>query len=207
MNRRFFWAAISAAVLTTTLLSPAGVARADIPLPGHLTYIHPQMAFEGIAEQPDYVYYLRYLTFTGGPGGIPHSTIEVRDSKPFVLNCQRRLFDMKLLAIKRADFEKRSKAERSLDWLTDKAEGVLAVEVESPSTVAPKAAKQPPLTTYRVKWKDGKPAVEVVSRAKDQEANSGSVLPNSMAGLALAAGLASLGMLIMRRRNTARSAA
>jgi hypothetical protein len=163
------------------------------------------MAIEGIGEHADYVFCLRFITFVGGPGDTPHTVVQVRDSKPFILDCQRRLFDMKLLAIKRTDFEKRSKSEKSLTWLTDKTEGVLAAEVDAPSTVAPKKLKKPPLTTYRVKWKDGKLAVETVSAPKIEETNSGGVLPNSMAGLALAAGLASLGLLFARRRNAGRS--
>jgi hypothetical protein len=197
MIRRYFLAAFG-------VFAAAASARADIPLPSHLTYVKPQLAFEGIAEHADYVFCLRYLTFVGGPSGTPHTVIQVRDSKPFTLDCQRRLIDMQLLAIKKSDFENRSKDEKSLTWLTDKTEGVLAAEVDAPSTVAKKAAKTPPLSTYRVKLKEGKLAVESVSQPDDQESNSRGVLPNSIAGIALAVGLASLGLLLVRRRSTGR---
>jgi hypothetical protein len=198
MNQRHLLVAL-------TLLLSAASARADHAIPDYLTYVQPEMAFDGIAEQADYVFCLRYRTYEGGDKGVRHSVIRIRDSKPFVLDCNRRLEDMKLLAINRTDFEKRSKSEKSLTWLTEKTEGVLAAEVDPPSTKALKKAEKPPLTTYRVKLKDGKLAVETVSRPKVEETNSGGVLPNSMAGLALAAGLASLGLLFVRRRNTRRT--
>jgi hypothetical protein len=197
MHRRYFLAVIAT-------LTAASAARADIPLPDHLTYVDPQVAFDGIAENPDYVFYLRYLTFNGGPGNTPHTVVEVRDSKPFVLQTERRLMGMKLLAMKRTEFAKLANGQKSLDWLTDKTEGVLAAEFDEPSTVAPKKAKKPPLSTYRVQVKNGKLEVELVARTKLEETNSGGVLQNSMAGLALAGALASLGLLIMRRRNASR---
>jgi hypothetical protein len=55
-----------------------------------------------------------------------------------------------------------------------------------------------------VRMKDGKLEVETATRTKIQESNSRGVLQNSMAGLALAGALASLGVLIARRRNAGR---
>jgi hypothetical protein len=193
MLRRFI------ASLLVALVSES-VARADIPLPDHLKYADPEMTFGGIAEHPDYVFHLRFHTYNGNPDSTPYTVVEIPNSKPFPLKLQRRLGDMKLLAMKRTDFAKRAKDEKSLAWLTDKTEGVLAAEVEEPTTVVLKTAKKPPQATYKAQLKNGKLEVELVSRTKDPEANAGSVLPNSMAGLALAAGLASLGMLIVRRR-------
>ena len=36
---------------------------------------------------------LRYKTFSGGPARVPYTVVEVKDSKPFTLKLQRRLFD------------------------------------------------------------------------------------------------------------------
>jgi len=199
MNRRFTLAAIAALAMASTV-------RADIPLPDHLKYADPQVSFDGVAAHPDYVFHLRFLTFNGAPS-VPYTVVEVPDSKPFLLKLQRRLSNMQLLAMKRTDFAKRARNEKSIAWLTDKTEGVLAAEVDEPTTVVLKTAKEPPQATYRVQLKDGKLEVEVVQRTKSPEANAGRVLPNSMAGVALAAGLASLGMLIVRRRNAGRPAA
>jgi hypothetical protein len=197
MHRCYFLAVLAAFL-------PASAARADIPLPDHLHYVDPEIRFDGPAENPDYIFHLRYLTFTGAPGGTPYTVVEVRDSKPFLLNTERRLTDMKLLAMKRTEFTKLATGQKSLDWLSDKTEGVLAAEVDEPSTVAPKKAKKPPLSTYRVQVKNGKLELELIARTKLEETNSGGVLQNSMAGLALAGALASLGVLIARRRNAGR---
>src|SRR5688572_19381496 len=98
MNRRFALAAIAA-------LGLAASARADIPLPDNLKYADPQVAFEEVGKHPEFVFYLRYLTSNGGPSGVPHRLLPVKDSKPFGLNAERRLFEMQLLAMDRKEFE------------------------------------------------------------------------------------------------------
>ena len=66
--------------LAVGLLLVAAV-RADIPLPKTHKYVDPRVRFEGIDTHADYVFYLRYLTFTGGPSGVPHTTVEVNGKR------------------------------------------------------------------------------------------------------------------------------
>src|ERR1700680_2278567 len=81
-----------------------GGVRADIPLPPDIKYVDPRVSFEGVDKYPDQVFFLRYLTFTGGPGRTPYTLVEVKDTKPFNLNAQRRLINVQLLTMKRDDY-------------------------------------------------------------------------------------------------------
>lgn len=176
------------------------VASADIPLPRDLTYIDPRVRFEGIDKYPDQVFYLRFLTFTGGPGGVPYKLVAVKDTKDFALGAQRRLINMQLLALERKEFEKRAKEDSSLKWLTDKSEGVLAARVNTPSTTARRNEK-PPVTTYRVTLEDGKLKVEQVQSKKTSDATPIRAVPMVAVGLALTVSLSWLGIWLVRRRN------
>src|SRR5262245_50562557 len=99
-------------ILALTLnLIAAGTSWADIPLPKDQKYIDPQVRFEGAEKHPEYVFHLRYLTFTGGPGGVPPRLVRIADAKPFPLHAERRLINMQVLAMKRDEFEKRVKSE------------------------------------------------------------------------------------------------
>jgi hypothetical protein len=181
------------------LLAIAAAARADIPLPDNLKYVDPRVAFEGVEKHPDYVFHLRFLTFVGGPSGVPHRLVEVRNADAFNLNAQRRLFDMKLLAMDRKEFEKRSQGNKSLDWLTDETPGVIAAEVDSPSTTAPKKLAEAPVTRYRVELKGGKLTVETVADKQSGIIGRFDSLPTWIAGFALSAAIASGGFLLIRR--------
>lgn len=192
MNRAALFA--SALVLVS-----AAVASADVPLPKDLKYVDPRVSFEGIDKQADYVFYLRFLSFTGAPVGVPHMLIEVKDAKPFNLKAQRRLTDMSLLAMERKDFDKRKQDDASLKWLTDKTPGVLKAAIATPSTTASVNVKEVPVTAYKVTLKDGKLSAELVKDAKRSEAPAGP-LPVWGFGLVLAFSIAGLGLWFARRR-------
>jgi hypothetical protein len=179
----------------------AAVASADIPLPRDLKYVDPRVSFEGIDKQGDYVFYLRFLTFSGGPAGVPHTLIEVKDAKPFNLKAQRRLGDMTLLAMDRKEFDKRKKEDASLKWLTDKTPDVLKASVATPATTASVNIKEVPVTAYRVTLKDGKLSVEQVKAEKRSEAAPAGPLPVWGFGLVLAFSIAGLGLWFARRRS------
>ena len=89
--------------LCVALLFVGALAKpvlADIPLPSNQEYVQPTVQFTGIDELKDYVFQLRYLTFTGAPTGIPHRYATVASSKAFTLNAQRRVGDVQLLAMR-----------------------------------------------------------------------------------------------------------
>lgn len=176
----------------------AAVSSADVPLPKNLKYVDPRVRFEGIDKLPDQVVFLRYLTFSGGPANVPYKVVQVKDDKPFNLNAQRRLSNMQLLALDRKEFDKRAKDDPSLKWLTDKTEGVQHAAVATPSTTAPANSKEVPVTTYRVVFKDGKLAVEVVEDKKRSEAPAG-LAPVWVLGIVASVSLAWFGIWFTRR--------
>ena len=135
MGRTFVFAVASSLLFASAVL-------ADLPLPKNIKYVDPRVSFQGIEKNFDYVFYLRYLTFVGGPASVPHTLVEVKNSNAFNLNCQRRLMDMKLLALDRKEFDKRAKNDPSLKWLTHETEGVLWAEVSPPSTTAQADVKE-----------------------------------------------------------------
>jgi len=194
MRRTLILAVAGSLLVTSAVL-------ADLPLPRNLKYVDPRVSFQGIDKHPDYVFHLRFLTFQGGPGGVPHRLLEVKDSNAFNLNASRRLIDMKLLAMERKEFDKRAKNDRSLKWLTDKTEGVLSAEVAPPSTTAPASVKEAPVTSYRVLLKEGKLTVELVPDKKPGAAAPAGREPFWVAGLGLSAGLVWLGLWFARRRD------
>jgi hypothetical protein len=192
MGRTFTLAAVCSLLIVSA-------ASADLPLPKDIKYVDPRVRFEGIDAHADYVFHLRFLTFVGGPNGVPYTVIEVKDAKPFNLNAQRRLINMQLLAVERKEFEKRAKDEPSLKWLTDKTEGVLAAKVVSPSTTAPISIKEVPVTTYRVTLQDGKLKVELVEDKKRGQAAPFGSWPNVAFGVVSALSLAWFGIWFVRR--------
>jgi hypothetical protein len=179
----------------------ASVASADVPLPKDIKYVDPRVSFEGIDKQADHVFYLRFLSFNGGPAGAPYTLIEVKDSKPFNLKAQRRLTDMSLLAMERKEFDKRKQDDASLKWLTDKTPGVLKASIATPATTASVNIKEVPVTAYRVTLKDGKLSAELVKEGKRSEAAPAGPLPVWGFGLVLAFAIAGLGIWFARRRS------
>ena len=192
MGRTFVFA------VAGSLLFAAGVF-ADIALPGNIKYIDPRVSFQGIEKHPDYVFHLRFLTFSGGPANVPHRLVEVKDSSVFNLNAARRLTDMKLLALERKEFDKRAKDDPSLKWLTDKTEGVLWASVTPPSTTAPANVKEAPVTIYNVSLEEGKLTVELLPGNKRSETAPAGLLSTWVAGLGITACLVCMGLWLRRR--------
>ncbi len=174
-------------------------ASADIPLPKDLKHVDPVVRFDGVEKHPGQVFFLRFLTFTGSPAGIPHRLIEVKDGKPFALNAQRRLGDVKLLAVERKEFEKRAKEDGSLKWLTDKTAGILVANVPGPSTVAKAALKEVPVTAYQVAIKDGKLTVTKEALEGKSGGAGSPLLPLWAFGLLGAFAVAGFGVWVARR--------
>jgi hypothetical protein len=141
---------------------------------------------------------LRFLTFTGGPANVPYTLREVKDAKPFAMNAQRRLGNMTLLAMDRKEFQKRAKEDASLKWLTDKTEGVLKANLDTPDTVGSVKRKEAPVTVYRVTLKDGKLTAETT---RDKKRSDAGPLPMWGFGLVLAFSIAGLGIWFARRRS------
>jgi hypothetical protein len=185
--------------LAVVLAFVAASARADIPLPSNLQYVDPRVAFEGVDKYPDHVFFLRFLTFTGGPSGTPHRVLEIKNVQPFHLQAQRRLTDMKLLAMDRAEFEKQSQSRGTRDWVTDKTPGILSAEVEEPSTVAPKNAPAA-VSKYRVTLEGNKLSVESLGEQKVGDATPRGGAATWFAGLSLAAAVTGSGLWFARRK-------
>jgi hypothetical protein len=177
----------------------ASRGAADIPLPPNLKYVDPRVAFEGVEKHPDYVFHLRFKTFAGGPVGVPYTRVEVKDDKAFGLKAQRRIIDFKLLAVERKEFERRAKADPTLAWLTDPADGVQAAALPTPPTVGKADDKDVPVTTYKVTIKDGKLSVEPPPRFKGAPPGPRSSAPGPAVGAAAAVGLAWFGLWWTRR--------
>lgn len=190
----------SIAILTA--LFSAAATYADVPLPKDLKYVDPRVSFEGVEKHADHVFYLRFLTFSGGPAGVPHRMMEVKDGKPFNLNAQRRLGNLYLLAMERKEFEKRKSEDSSLKWLSEKTEGVKAAFINAPSTIGKVSETEVPVTTYRVTLKDGKLTAELVKDAKRGDATPGGLLPMWALGVVSALSLAGLGVWAARRRRS-----
>ena len=189
------------AILAFALSVAVSTAWADVPLPSDLKYIDPRMRFDGVEEHKDYVFHLRFLTFSGGPANTPYRLIEVKDAKPFDLKSQRRLTGMALLAMERKEFDKRAKDDPSLKWLTDKTEGVLKASINAPSTVGSVKDKEVPVTEYKTSIKDGKLSAELQKKEKPRsEAAPDGRLPQLAFGVFSALSLAVLGIWFVRRR-------
>src|SRR5580658_267311 len=110
------------AMASAVCLLVASAGSADFPRPELKGYrfVDPRVSFEGIDKHTDYVFYLRYLTWTGKNRQglvIPPTMILVKDSKAFSLKTEEYLTEVHLLAMDRKEFEKREKADPSLKWL------------------------------------------------------------------------------------------
>ena len=182
------------------ILLVVGSVRGDVPLPPDIKYVDPRVSFEGIDKYSDQVFFLRFITFTGGPGGAPPTLIEVKDTKAFNLKAQRRIANMQLLTMNRDEFNKRAKSEEPSKWLNDKADGVVSANLTAPSTTASSSAKEAPVTQYRVQLKEGKLTVEKLEEKKGSLASPPGLAPLWVIGLVGSLSLASLGLWFVRRR-------
>lgn len=188
-----------AVLLFSAVLLATSSARADIPLPPTQKYVDPIVQFDGVGQHSEYVFYLRYITFSGGPSGVPHTLVAIKDSKPHPLDTERRLSDFQLLAIKKSDFDKRPKGEKLEDWLTPETAGVLAADLDYPPTVIGKFEKVS-VTRYRVSLKDGKLTAALVEEKKnDVPPIFGLPWSTIIGGLALSLAVAWAGLLLARR--------
>lgn len=187
--------------LTLTLAMASSSSRGDIPLPPNLKYIDPVVRFDGLAKLPDYEFRLRFITFVGGPSGVPATYKSVTDGSAFPLGASRRLLDMQLLGLKRDEFARRAKEDPSLRWLTDETPHVLAADVPTPSTTG-KATEAVPVTNYRVSMKDGQLIVERIAADPETKAEASTwwkpLLKTSISLLARFVGVALLGLWIFR---------
>ena len=168
-------------------------------MPKDVKYVDPRVRFEGVEQHVDHVFYLRFLTFTASPGGIPYRVVEVKDSKAFSLNAQRRLANMQLLAMERKEFAARVTDDPSFKWLTDMTEGVLRASITAPATTGPANLKEVPVTTYRIALKDGKLTAELVKDQKSGAAAPAGVLPTWTLGILTSCCLAWFGIWFARR--------
>lgn len=175
------------------LLVTASV-QADVPLDKGLKYVDPVLAFEGVEKNPDYVFFIRFKTFTGGPARVKPTLKQVKDDKPFVMGAQRRLFELNVLAVPKKLYDEKNKADATNAWLTEKTEGVLAAPFDAPSTVGKEADKEVPVTHYNVTITDGKLVVKSVKKKADA-----SLVPLWLVGLVSAFSLVWFGVWMTRR--------
>lgn len=181
------------AVVSTVFLVPP--AMADVPGPPHLKHVDPIVCFEGVEQHPEYVFFLRFLTYNGGPSNVPYRLEKISNSNPFNLLSAPRLGNMQLLAMSREEFEKRVEGDSSLAWLNDKTDGVLVANLPTASNTVSILVWQTPVTTYRVTLADGHLSAWLVS-----ETAPAAVLASWAAGLAALLALAWLGIRFARRR-------
>lgn len=181
----------------------AAGARANAPLPKSLKFFEPPVRFEGIDKHADHVFHMRYVAgIPGYPG--PPKLVEVRDSKEIKIDGIH-IWKITLLAVERKEFEKRAKDDPKLDWLTEKSRGVLAVDVEQPSTTMPKTLKSPPVTTYRVSLNEGKLKAEKFEEKNKSSGGPGlGLLPIWALGIVCSVSLSWLGIWGARRRPSSR---
>lgn len=177
------------------VMSLGQAVRADIPLPFYNRYVKPWVRFEGIEDHPDQVFYLRFLTYSGGPSGTPHTLIEIKNSDPFDPHLQRRIEGMSLLVMSRTEFATRASTDSSLQWLNKETDGVLNVPIMPPATVAWMISDSTPVTTYRVTLNGSRPSVERLEP-------EWTWLQLSIGGVA-AISVALLGIWLFRRRKVA----
>ncbi len=104
---------------------------------------------------------------------MPATLVEVKDSEPFELNVNHYLDNLQLLAMKRDEFNKRAKGDPKLSGFKDNAEGVAAADLPSPATTVPSTAKEAPVTSYRVQFKNGKLTVEDLGENEGVQVLSG----------------------------------
>jgi hypothetical protein len=110
---------------------------------------------------------------------------------------------MAILAMPRAEFEKRRQADPLLKWLTLNTSGVLVGELQLPETTVPIDVKELPLTTYRVEIKDGKLSAETVGEKKSGAGDSFAPVATLAFGVMSSLSLTWLGVWLARRRGKA----
>lgn len=180
----------SMALAAAILAMGSGRAFADQPLPIHLHEVKPRLRFEGIEDYPDKVFYLRVFTYGGNPSRARPRWVEVKDSDTIVLNTSSRLESVRLLAIDRAEFERRSRDDASLDWLESMSDDGAELKGVSNETLItfPRA----PRAAFRVRFADGRVIAEPIVDWFDHATTA--------AAIAAAAALAWMGVRWARRR-------
>jgi hypothetical protein len=191
--------------LTLLALAVLGIcvtaATADVPLPSDLKYITPRVRFEGVDKEADYAFFLKYRAGNGNPFAAAPQVLEIKKTEPVEMAGGRRLAEVQLFAVPRADVAKLREKDPT-NWLSDKTPGVLLATVEPPSTVVSKKLTEVPVTVYRVSLKEGKLKVEKVPEETKRGAAPTDRLPWVMAASAASLSLALFGLWFARRRST-----
>ncbi|MCX7664617.1 MAG: hypothetical protein N2112_03630 [Gemmataceae bacterium] len=172
--------------------------QADVPLDKGLKYVDPVLAFEGVEKYPDYVFLIRFTSFSGSPVGVKPTLKPVQNEKPFAMGAQRRLSETQLLAVPKKLYEQKSKDTGSDAWLSEKVEGVLVAPFDTPSTVGKTTDKEAPVNKYTVSIVDGKLIVKSEAK-KRTDASPSRLVPLWVVGLVGASSILWLGLWAIRR--------
>jgi hypothetical protein len=192
------------ALAVVTCLALAATAFANFgppPLPKGRKVVEPLVRFEGIDRHPGHVFYLQYGAVYYGS-----TLVEVKDAEPIKLDFKAKdrtpVPHVALYAVEREDFGRRKRADPSLKWLCEAKDGVLWVKLSPPETTMPAAARDVPVTTYRVTLEGGKLRADKVSEQKGRAAESSGLLAPWAFGIVSALSIAWLGIWVARKGAT-----
>ena len=199
MGQKLAMALVSSMAMVGVAFANAGPPR----LPKGYKVAEPSVRFTGTDKCADHVFYLNNRTAYFDFG---HGLVEVKGSEPITLAFKTKDYipnlHVVLLAVERRDFEKRKKEDVSLKWLIDEKYGVLSAKLTPPETTASAAAREIPVTTYRVTLKEGKLSAEKAEQKKSDAGNRSGSLPPWILGIVSSLSIAWLGIWFARRDAT-----
>jgi hypothetical protein len=198
MIRKALLALIAGLLQAGVVLANAGPPPSPLPT-GHRV-ADPSVRFEGTDRHKDRVFCLVSAVAITGT-----TVTEVKGEEPIKLDFK--LTDRKpqvylfLVAVERAEFERRKKEDPTHAWLKplEPPAGVLKVRLTAPETTVPATVKEIPVTTYRVAIKDGKLTAERADEKPADPKGPSGMLPMLGFGLAVSLSLAWLGLWFARR--------
>lgn len=185
------WASIVALIACAT-------ARADIRNPD-IRDIQPQMAFAGVRNHPDLVFliHVRDKGYWGPNVEFESRVLPIPGPQPFAPGFRNTIDRVTILAVPKAAYDTLTEAGRQA--LSAESPGVLSCGIERPRMVIDANEPDPPPMRYRVSVADGALRVE---RAPDDR-DSSQARPGGGRrvwwGIALAASVAWLGLVVGRR--------
>jgi hypothetical protein len=167
-------------------------------MPGAVA-LEPYVRFDGVANYPDYAFYVKYKRGGGNPNAARFDVLPVPDGKAFRLSGQgRRVGDIALVAVPR-DKAPADGSSPPVEWLSEKTPGVLEA-VSHEMRLDERLFLSPVdhlVVSYRVTIREGKLGITKMSEEWVLS------FANALPALALAAGIVLLGLWLVRRRRPA----
>lgn len=190
--------------MSIVALLVCATARADIRNPD-IRDIQPEMAFAGVQNHPELVFliHVRDKGYWGPNVEFESRVLPIPGPRPFAPGFRNTIERVTVLAVPKAAYDKLTEEDRQA--LSAESPGVLSCRIERPRMFVDVKDPDPAPIRYRVSVAEGELSVKPAPGDRESSRARPGRGPRAVWGLALAASVAWLGLVVGRRLVPGRS--